>query len=223
MAELWFCGDPHGGSRHIIAAVQRHRPAAMVLLGDVQPTKPLQDELAEILSLTELYWIAGSHDTDSVSEYDHLFGSTLSDRNLHGRAVDVAGVRVAGLGGIFREKVWMPPAPPIYANAAEFLRASSKEPKWRGGLPLRHRSTIFADDYHALAKLRAEVLVVHGAPGEHPQGNEAYELLAVAMNAKKLFHGHTHNPLPYRIQSIRMFGVGPARDHQPGRQADRSG
>ena len=207
-SSIWFCGDPHGGFRHIIAAVQRHRPAAIVLLGDVQATKPLQDELAEILSLTEIYWIAGNHDTDTVPDYDHLFESDLRDRNLHGRVVEIAGVKVAGLGGIFREKVWMPPAPPIYETAMEFLRTGCKEPKWRGGLPLRHRSTIFADDYHALAKLRADVLVVHGAPGEHPQGNEAYELLAVAMNAQKLFHGHTHDSLPYRIQAIQMFGVG---------------
>ena len=113
-SSIWFCGDPHGGFRHIIAAVQRRRPATIVLLGDVQATKPLQDELAEILSLTEIYWIAGNHDTDTVPDYDHLFESDLRDRNLHGRVVEIAGVKVAGLGGIFREKVWMPPAPPIY-------------------------------------------------------------------------------------------------------------
>jgi predicted phosphodiesterase len=208
VADIFFCGDPHGRFRHILDAVKKHRPAAIVLLGDVEATHPLQDELAAILSLTEIYWIVGNHDTDNESAYDHLYGSTLRDRNLHGRVVDVAGVRIAGLGGIFREKVWMPPAPPIYPSAKEILRTRGNGNRWRGGLPLRHRSTILADDYHALAKKQADVLVVHGAPGEHPQGNEAYELLAVAMNAQKLFHGHTHDSLPYRIQAIRMFGVG---------------
>ena len=208
MKTIFFCGDTHSRFRHLIAAVKQHRPAAIVLLGDVQATQPLQDELAAILSLTEIYWIAGNHDTDSEADYDHLFESDLRDRNLHGRVVTIAGVRIAGLGGIFREKVWLPPAPPNYETAEEFLRVGCKEPQWRGGLPLRHRSTIFADDYHALARLRADVLVVHGAPGEHPQGNEAYELLAVAMSAQKLFHGHTHDSLPYRIQAIQMFGVG---------------
>ena len=62
MADIWFCGDPHGRFRHIIDAVKKHRPAAIVLLGDVEATQPLQDELAAILSLTEIYWIVGNHD-----------------------------------------------------------------------------------------------------------------------------------------------------------------
>jgi predicted phosphodiesterase len=208
VANIWFCGDPHGRFRHIIDSVKKHRPAVIILLGDIQATKPLQDELAEILSLTAIYWIAGNHDTGTVSDYDHLFGSALRDRNLHGRVVDVAGVRIAGLGGIFRERVWMPPAEPIYGSAKEFMRIGGKGNRWRGGLPLRHRSTIFADDYHRLARMTADVLVVHGAPGEHPQGNEAYEYLAVTMGVRKLFHGHTHDSLPYRLQAIQMFGVG---------------
>ena len=208
MKTIFFCGDTHSRFRHLIAAVKQHRPAAIVLLGDVEATQPLQHELAAILSLTEIYWIVGNHDTDSESAYDHLYGSTLRERNLHGRVVDVAGVRIAGLGGIFREKVWLPPAEPIYESAKEFMRTGDRHNRWRGGLPLRHRSTIFADDYHALARLQTDVLVVHGAPGEHPQGHEAYELLAVTMGAQKLFHGHTHDSLPYRMQAIQMFGVG---------------
>jgi predicted phosphodiesterase len=136
MAEIWFCGDTHSRFRHIIAAVKTHRPPAIVLLGDVEATKPLEDELAAILSLTDVFWIAGNHDTDSVSAYDHLYGSTLRDRNLHGRVVDVAGVKIAGLGGIFREKVWMPPAEPIYASAREFLRAVGNVDRWRGSRPV---------------------------------------------------------------------------------------
>lgn len=159
MTDIWFCGDTHSRFRHLIAAVKTHRPTAIVLLGDVEATKPLEDELAAILSLTDVLWIAGNHDTDSVSAYDHLYGSTLRDRNLHGRVVDVAGVKIAGLGGIFREKVWMPPAEPIYASAREFLRAAGNVDRWRGGLPLRHRTTIFADEYYALARMRADVLV----------------------------------------------------------------
>ncbi|MGZ5802336.1 MAG: metallophosphoesterase family protein, partial [Burkholderiaceae bacterium] len=50
--------------------------------------------------------IPGNHDTDETRHYDHLFGSTLADRNLHGRIETIAGVRIAGLGGVFRTKVW---------------------------------------------------------------------------------------------------------------------
>jgi len=208
MPDIWFCGDPHGRFRHIIDAVKRDRPDAIVLLGDVQAPRPLHLELKEILTLTRVHWIPGNHDSDSDAEYDNLFASDLRDRNLHGRVVNIAGVKIAGLGGIFRERVWMPPAEPIYANEKDFLRIANQEGRWRGGLPLRHRTSIFADDYNRLAKLKADVLVTHGAPGEHPHGNEALELLAVAMGAHALAHGHEHDSLPYRIQAIRMFGVG---------------
>lgn len=208
MGDIWFAGDNHSRFRHIIDAVKQHRPAAIVLLGDVQATKPLHVELAEILSLTEIYWIAGNHDSDSEADYDNLFGSALRDRNLHGRVVSVAGVRIAGLGGVFRERVWMPPAEPVHASVKEFLRIAGKGNRWRGGLPLRHRTTIFADDYYRLARARADVLVTHEAPGEHPHGNSAFELLAITMGVKALFHGHEHDSLPYRNPDVQMFGVG---------------
>ena len=108
MADIWFAGDNHSRFRHIIDAVKRHRPSAIVLLGDIQAKRPLHDELAEILSITQIFWIPGNHDTDSEADYDNLFGSALADRNLHGRVVNVAGVRIAGLGGVFRERVSPP-------------------------------------------------------------------------------------------------------------------
>ena len=52
MADIWFAGDNHSRFRHIIDAVRRHRPSAVVMLGDVQAKRPLQIELAEILDVT---------------------------------------------------------------------------------------------------------------------------------------------------------------------------
>jgi predicted phosphodiesterase len=210
VAEVWFCGDTHSRFRHIVDAVQKHRPAAIVLLGDIEATRPLQEELAEILDATMVYWIPGNHDTDSVASYDHLFASALAEGNLHGRVVSVAGVRIAGLGGIFRERIWMPPGAPVYPDAQEFMRIAGKGNRWRGGLPLRHRSTIFIDDYDRLARDRADVLVTHEAPGAHPHGNEALELLAAALGADALFHGHTHDNLDYSSAAAGFMirGVG---------------
>lgn len=208
MGDIWFCGDNHGHFDHIIAAVKEHRPSAIVLLGDVQARRPLQVELAEILSSTAVHWIPGNHDTDTEDDYDNLFGSTLADRNLHGRVVDVAGMRVGGLGGVFRGRVWMPPAEAVHASAKGFLRVAGKGNMWRGGLPLRHRSTIYWEDYLRLATQRCDVLVTHEAPGVHPQGNAAIDLLAVATGARKHFHGHTHDSLPYNNPAVQVFGVG---------------
>ena len=43
---ILFCGDPHGYFEHIIEAVQALRPEAVILLGDLQPKRPLEVELA---------------------------------------------------------------------------------------------------------------------------------------------------------------------------------
>ena len=72
---ILFCGDTHGQFEHIIEAVQAHRPAAVILLGDVQAKRPLEVELASIRDKTEIWFIHGNHDTDSEANHDHLFGS----------------------------------------------------------------------------------------------------------------------------------------------------
>lgn len=43
--EIFFCGDPHGMFDHIVHAVSEHRPAALILLGDNTPERPLHVEL----------------------------------------------------------------------------------------------------------------------------------------------------------------------------------
>lgn len=106
---IFFCGDPHGHLEHILAATCEHHPAAIVLLGDVQPQEPLEQALNPILDLTEVWWIHGNHDTGSDADYDNLFGSALADRNLHGLVVQVAGQLIAGLGGTFRGQIGLRP------------------------------------------------------------------------------------------------------------------
>jgi hypothetical protein len=55
VGDIWFAGDNHSKFRHIIDAVKRHRPSAIVVLGDVQARNPLQFELTEILPITEAF------------------------------------------------------------------------------------------------------------------------------------------------------------------------
>lgn len=209
---IYFCGDVHGRFRHVIEAVQRDKPDAVVFLGDVQAQHPLHVELAEILDKTEVWWIHGNHDTDSDADYDNLFGSELHDRNLHGRVVEIAGMRVAGLGGVFRGQIWMPPASPAYDSPQEFVRRCGKGNRWRDGLPRKHRSTIFESEWLHLATQRADILITHEAPGCHPYGFEAINELAAAMQVGRAFHGHQHDRLDYSGQFRRLghqaFGVG---------------
>lgn len=209
---ILFCGDPHGQFGHIIEAVQEHRPTAVILLGDVQAQRPLEIELASILTSTEIWFIHGNHDTDCEAEHDHLLGSALAERNLHGRVVEVAGLRIAGLGGVFRGKVWTPPTPATFESPKQYLARCGKGNFWRGGLPLTHRSTIFPVDFENLHKQRADILVTHEAPSAHPHGFAAIDELASCLGVSTSFHGHHHDRLDYSVERTRLgfnaFGVG---------------
>lgn len=210
--QIFFCGDVHGCFDHIIEAVSEHEPVAIILLGDVQAQRPLQKELAPILDKTEIWFIHGNHDTDSDADYDNLFGSALADRNLDGRVVEIAGVRIAGLGGIFRGQVWWPPAAPSYLSAKDFEKQQAAVNRWRNGMALRHRSTIFPDVFERLAAMRADVLVTHEGPSVHPHGFSALDELARRMEVRQAFHGHHHDRIDYSGHWDRLgykaFGVG---------------
>ncbi|WP_051149765.1 metallophosphoesterase family protein [Methylohalobius crimeensis] len=105
---IFFVGDPHGRFQPIIDCVQTHRPDAVILLGDMTPDRPLDEVLAPILDVTEVYWIPVNHDGDRDEWYDRVFGSGLAERNIHGRVVQIGNIRIAGLGGVFRGKIWFP-------------------------------------------------------------------------------------------------------------------
>ena len=170
LPEIFFCGDPHGEFAHINEAAREYKPKAMVILGDMQPPAPLEVILAEALKHTEIWWIPGNHDTDTDEFYDYLWRSDLASHNLHGRVANVAGLRIAGLGGVFRGQVWMPDGQPNYFCPATFIRRVGAGNIWRGGLPRRHRSTIFPSVYQSLLKQRADILVTHEAAGCHRKG-----------------------------------------------------
>ena len=219
MSKIFFCGDNHGNFRHIVQAVEEHRPDAIVLLGDIQAQRPLEVELAPIIGKTEIHFIHGNHDTDAEEDYTNLFESELAHLNLHGRVVEVAGVRIAGLGGIFRGKVWYPPTPADHQSYASFTKELGRRQAWQklhpdhiGAQRRTHMSTIFPDVYNALSDLSADVLVTHEAPSCHRHGFEAIDLLAQAMGAKVAFHGHHHDRLDYsgKWESLgfRAYGVG---------------
>ncbi len=217
--KIFICGDPHGVFEHIVEFVMEQRPAAVILLGDMVCGAPLDQILDPIRAATDVWFIHGNHDTDRPEFWSRLAESDLADRNLHGRVVDIQGIKVAGLGGVFREEVWLPPAPETYSSFEEFARAerrgerraarSSQGPE---GNRLKHRSTIFPQTYSALMKQRADMLVCHQAPSCHPEGYAAIDELAVAMGTTRLFHGHQHDNLDYSAwiakTGIGAYGVG---------------
>ena len=123
----------------------------------------------------------------------------------------IYSVRIAGLGGVFREKVWVPPGDPIYQSAEDFIRRCGRGNRWRDGLPLKHRSTIFPDLYQRLSRQRADVLVTHEAlslwPGNY--GQPDIDALARGMHVSRSYHGHLHADRHYGAAiGFSAYGVG---------------
>ena len=218
---ILFFGDVYGHFRHVIAAVEREKPDAIVLLGDIEASKPLEVELAPIVGKTVIRFIHGNHDSDSDFNVRNLFEMKLAGCNLDGRVENIAGVRIAGLGGIFRSKVWSPPADPRHRSFAEWHGAMRRSRAPIGPTSVdtilatqvrTQRTTIFPDVYDRLSLLQADVLVTHEAPSCHPSGFEAIDDLAQALGVKAAFHGHHHDSLDYRDSwqclGFNAYGVG---------------
>ena len=209
LPQIFFCGDPHGCFDQINQAAREYQPDALVILGDMQAPAPLEVVLEEALQYAPVWWIPGNHDSESDEMYDNLWRSKLADKNLHGRAANVCGVRIAGLGGVFRGQVWMPDDPPNYYCPATFIRRVGPGNVWRGGVPRRHRTTIFPSVYQNLMRQHADILVTLEAPSCHRKGFAAIDRLAEALGVKRLFHGHQHEDRAYgRHHGIIMTGVG---------------
>ena len=221
--KILFFGDPHGDFVPVIRAVESLEPQAIVLLGDIQAQTPLHDALASIRAMTDIWFIHGNHDTDSDSDHDHLWGSDLADRNLHGRVAEVAGYRVAGLGGVFRGKIWdatLPMEEAAFDSPRNMLQHVNRAGRpgqgdlWRGGISRKHRSSIFPSDYRELMSQRADILVTHEATCAHPCGFQVLDELALNLGACLLVHGHHHKSVDYRLDGsmhadslFRAFGV----------------
>ena len=109
---IWMLGDVHGNFDHVLETVRAsgERPAAVIFLGDLQCPAPFADCVKDIEAAGIACWaIPGNHDTDSEQECRNLFDDLLFQaRNLHGRVAEIAGLRVAGLGGVFRGEIWYP-------------------------------------------------------------------------------------------------------------------
>jgi predicted phosphodiesterase len=211
---ILFCGDTHGQHGHIFDAVRRFNPLAVVLLGDMEPETSLHLELAGITQ-EKLWFIHGNHDTDSQKSWLNIWGSELASRNLHGRVVELPnGVRLAGLGGVFRASVWDPrlSTEPCFRNRKEHAQATPRQDRWQDSVPLRHWSSIYPDEVNSLADLRADILVSHEAPGYHHHGFAILDTLAQSMGVRVSVHGHHHDRLDsserWASQGFKSFGVG---------------
>lgn len=207
---MYFAGDPHSHFRQIEAVAARDRSGTFILLGDYD----LPDSLERLIPVSRdrTWWIHGNHDGDRIEWHDRLFGSALADRCLDRRVVEIDGVRIAGLGGVFRGEIWHPETGVRFRRRQDYLAAIPTQKIWRGGLPIKHRASIWWEDYEYLWSRQADILVTHEAPSSHPHGFQALDDLAEAMGVKMIVHGHHHETYSATLRgAIQVLGVGLAQ------------
>lgn len=101
----------------------------------------------------------------------------------------------------------MPPNKPLFFDPIHYCQYCSQEKIWRGGVPLRHRTSIFPSDIEALEQQKADILICHEAPKPHPSGFAVINTLAQKMQVKHIFHGHHHENFDYDTLSEETFKI----------------
>ena len=205
---ILFAGDPHRDIAPILRACLNLPPGALILAGDCDCSAPLPQLFAPAIAQGwQIRWILGNHDTETAAAYDNL---TTSEGNLGLSVATIANLRIAGLPGVFKPRVWQPgDGPPAFRTRAAFQATLRPAELWRDGLPLWHRDTIFPEDFDHLATLRADILVSHEAPSSHPHGFAVIDALAEALGARLIVHGHHHQSYAATLPNgIKVRGLG---------------
>jgi predicted phosphodiesterase len=195
-----IAGDPHGNFPPILRACAAQEPGTLILLGDCELRVPLRHMVASLFTMGwAVHWILGNKDAETDTVFDNLTVD-FPEGDIGGRVIEVAGLRIAGLGGVFKPRIWYPRAdephakiePPRFNTRREFLASLDAREHWRGGLPLWHRDSIFPEDFARLAQHRFDVLISHEAPSCHRHGFAAIDRLAEVSSARLIVHGHHH-------------------------------
>jgi len=216
-----IAGDPHGNFPPILRACGALEPGTLILLGDCDLRAPLHQVLEPLFTAGwRVHWIIGNKDAETATAFDNL-ATDHPEGDIGGRMIDAGGVRIAGLGGVFKPRIWHPRAdepngtiePPGFATRRAFLDSLRPGEHWRGGLPLWHRDSIFPEDFVRLGEQRFDVLVSHEAPSCHRHGFAVIDDLAAAGAARLIVHGHHHEAYAATLRngiSVRGLGVAQA-------------
>ncbi len=114
------------------------------------------------------------HDPDQ----DHFICNHLPvwDQNIAGKVIELDGVRIAGLGGVFRGSIWNPKQEDTWRfyDLKSFLENCRPNIKFRNWLPRKHWASIFPEDFDILQDQgRADILVCHQPPSNHQSIQQA--------------------------------------------------
>lgn len=203
LRRIWFVGDVHGMFRPLaetLLGIERpkDRPRWIVFAGDIDinhaPFKELMAPLYRFDPSVKVAFIHGNHDADTYENWEmlHDAGDAVA---LHGKVTDLDGVRVAGLGGHFLERVWYPPAEPNFMDQDEALKGRGFHHRHGLRPSPKYLSAIYPADVIRMESMRADILLTHEAPSSHPRGFEVLDELARSLQVARAIHGHHHDDL----------------------------
>lgn len=206
-----FAGDTHGRLDHLAEA-----PADDVIIhvGDFAPVDRPVSELLPPGVLERFYFIPGNHDYDRPEYRRRLLEDpALADRCIHRQVTQFSAVRVAGLGGVFKGRMWFPKdslGEPGYPGPSSYIRTLPKKDRDNADNSRPMRGAIWYEHWEQLARGSADVLVTHEAPTAHEQGFFGVDELARRLGVSTIVHGHHHTDYQSTIcnGSIRVIGVG---------------
>jgi predicted phosphodiesterase len=218
-APIVIAGDPHGNFSPILRACDTMAAGTLILLGDCDLHAPLRQVLAPLFAKGwEVHWILGNKDAETEMVFDNLV-TDFPQGDIGGRVIEVGVLRIGGLGGVFKPRIWHPREDqpgaaieaPRFDTRAAFLASLNVREHWRGGLPLWHRDSIFPEDFARLAQRHFDVLISHEAPSCHRHGFAVIDELAEMVGARLIVHGHHHESYMAKLPGgIQVCGLGAA-------------
>lgn len=198
LRRIWFVGDVHGEFKYLTRSLAsaHPQPSWVVFAGDIdidhKPFREVLEPLKRWNAAIQVAFIPGNHDADSYEHWEmlHDAGDAIS---IHGQVMEMEGIRVAGLGGHFVGRVWMPPSAPLIQSREEALGGGAF--RFRGGQrpSPTYLAAIYAAEVGRLSQQCADILVTHEAPSCHPYGHTELDMLARSLQAQRMFHGHHHD------------------------------
>ncbi|EPX83577.1 metallophosphoesterase family protein [Salipiger mucosus] len=177
--QIIFYGDPHGRWDPLFEALKT-QPRAVIVLGDLAEGKldPNGTEKARRAfdAVLErgigLHFITGNHDNscdslwELVEEYDA--------HRIDGRVIEIDGIRIGGLGGVIRGKLWRGDGEARFDTEEELIARTPRQERWKGTLPRKHLTTIMPWTVEDLRQHQVDVLVTHEAPSNHDFGSSSW-------------------------------------------------
>jgi predicted phosphodiesterase len=180
---IWLLGDVHSHFDHIEQAIDAApvKPSTTIFLGDIEAPIPFEDCIEGILKRgVEVFWIRGNHDTDTKDNWNYLSSPESMARNIDGKVINVDGIWIAGLGGVFRGEAWhegIEGGRPSFASYAEYEKAIRNERNLKQRLsrqdlvqmqavPSRQGAADLQDTYRAGKLLKHHSTIFPDAYGE---------------------------------------------------------